>query len=99
MGFVSVAELKAAQANVAAALQGQPPPSPPAPGQDHQARLEMYRAIAQLVGALGQVSDILNQLIEQQTIMFEEETKIRAPRAGTVVQSNVNKRNEQAARA
>lgn len=97
MGFVSVNELQAAQQNVMAALQGQPPPSPPQPGQDHKARLEMYTAIAALLQAMGNTSDVLTQLIEQQQLMYEEETKVKSPRAGQKVAGNVAKRQKAAA--
>ena len=97
MGFVSVAELKAAQANVEAAVQGQPPPSPPAPGQDHKARLEMYMAINNLLQAMGNTSDVLTQIIEQQNLIYEEETKVKSPRVGTKIQGNIQKRQKQMA--
>jgi hypothetical protein len=96
MGFVSVAELQAAQQNVVAAIQGQQPPSPPAPGQDHKARLEMYGAILNLLQALGIEAQILQQLIEQQQLIFEEETKVKAPRVGTKINKAVDKRNQAA---
>jgi hypothetical protein len=99
MGFVSVAELQAAQQNVIAAIQGEEPPSPPAPGQDHKARLEMYTAIFNLLQALGIQADILQRLIEQQQLIFEEETKVRAPRAGQKVQENARNRAQQEAEA
>ena len=72
-GFASVAELRAAQQNVLASLQGQQPPSPPAQGQDHRARLEVYTSINQLLQALGQASDQLQQLIELQAGLMQEE--------------------------
>lgn len=74
-GFASVAELRAAGQNVQAALAGQQPPSPPAPGQDHRARLEVYGNIMQVVQELGETlaSQILSQLMQVQAAIAEEE--------------------------
>src|SRR3990167_7326856 len=80
MGFASVAELRAAQENVSAAIQGQPPPSPPAEGQDHKARLAIYQSINQLLEALQQQSDILISLIQAQQIIAMEEEEKKAPK-------------------
>ena len=72
-GFVSVAEIRAAKANVDAALQGgQEIPSPPAEGQDHVARLEVYGSIQQLLKQAGQVSDTLEQLIQMQAALLQQ---------------------------
>jgi len=72
-GFVSVAELRAAQENVQAALQGQPPPSPPEEGQDHRARLEIYNAINNLLQQAKQQSEVLTQLIQIQSALLQAE--------------------------
>lgn len=74
-GFASVAELRTAGQNVKAALSGAPPPSPPQPGQDHNARLELYTEFMQLLQELGdtQAMRILTQLYQGQTAMAEEE--------------------------
>ena len=93
-GFASVAELRAAQANVIAALQAQPLPSPPAPGQDHRARLEVYISISQLMEALGQVSDQLNKLIELQGALATEEDNRKAPQTPRSIRSPVRKIGE-----
>jgi len=85
-GFVSVSEMKAAQANVQAAMQGAEIPSPPEAGQDHRARLSIYTAVSELLRQLGQVSDLLEQLIMLQVqTMEEEETKTgeKVPKAKT----------------
>jgi hypothetical protein len=84
-GFAAIAELKAAQANVLASLQGQAPPSPPQEGQDHRARLEIYGSIVQLLQAVGQVSEQLNQLMEMQAALFQEEQQKKNPQAGSRV--------------
>lgn len=85
MGFAPVAELKAAQANTEAALQGGEPPSPPAPGQDHAARLSVYSAAQRIFALEGRVSDILEQLILVQQALAQEEAEKNAPRAGQTV--------------
>lgn len=72
-GFVSVAEIRAAKANVEASLQGAQPPSPPQEGQDHVARLEVYSSIQKILQELGQVSDTLNQLIQIQGALLQAE--------------------------
>lgn len=81
-GFVSVAEIRAAKDNVNAALSGQPQiPSPPALGQDHAARLEIYTEIAQIIGEVAQDSpaaQMLQQLIQIHTALLEEEQKQQA---------------------
>jgi len=70
-GFVSVAELRAAEQNVQAALKGKPPPSPPEEGQDHRARLEIYNAINNLLKQAEQQSEILSQLIQIQSALLQ----------------------------
>jgi len=84
-GFASIAELRSAKENISAAMSGEPLPSPPAAGQDHRTRLEIYAGIATLLVQLQQESQVLNELILlQQQIMQEEEDKQqpRTPRAG-----------------
>lgn len=74
-GFVSVKEIREAKANVEAALTqppGTPVPFPPAPTNDHLARLEVYTAIKGLLDKAGQVSDTLEQLIQIQSALLQE---------------------------
>lgn len=85
-GFASVAELRAAGENVKAALAGTSPPSPPQPGQDHRARLEIYGEFSQLLqeleGNIGQTiaGKILQQLMmTQQAFQQEEADKEASP--------------------
>ena len=81
-GFVSVAEVRNAKANVQAALSGQPVPVPPAEGQDHMAHIETYETILQLVAPIAPDSpgvQALTQLIQMhqallQAIMDKEAT-------------------------
>lgn len=85
-GFASVAELRTAGQNVKAALAGQAPPSPPQPGQDHAARLEMYNEFADLIKELGDspALQMLTQLMQAQKMIQDEEEK-KQPKAGTKV--------------
>jgi hypothetical protein len=71
MGFVSVQQVKEAQANVDAAIKGGQLPFPPKEDDDHTAKLEVYTSIQALLGSLGQVSDVLNQLIMVQTALLQ----------------------------
>jgi len=86
-GFVSRAELQAAQQNIVAALQGQPPPDPPDPNgnQDHIARLEVYISVKNLLQALQQETQILDQLIEAHTAILQEIESKENPRSGQKV--------------
>lgn len=80
-GFVSVAEVRAAKENVTAALSGNPDiPSPPAVGQDHVARLEVYSTIQQLIGSLGDTiaNKILTAVMQAQQMLLQEEMEKEA---------------------
>ena len=78
-GFVSVAELRASKDNVNAALSGQEQiPSPPAQGQDHRARLEMYSEIVNVLHGVPDVQNtkayqIITQLIQIQGALLQQE--------------------------
>lgn len=74
-GYVSVAEVRNAKANVEAALAGQDPPVPPAKGQDHVAHIETYETILNLVGPEAPESmavQILTQLIQIHKQLLDE---------------------------
>lgn len=89
-GMVSVKEIRDARANVEAALSGQQQiPSPPQPGQDHVARLEVYSSIYTLIKDLGEsiAKQIIEQLIVTQQALAEEEMKQKAPKIGTKLNS------------
>ena len=84
-GFVAVKDMREASANVQSALSGQEPPFPPAEGQDHRARLEVYGNIRSLIGEMGEsvASQIIDQLImTAQALMTEEEQK-ESPRTNS----------------
>ena len=81
-GFVSVQQMREAQANIAAALSGQPIPHPPKEEDDHRAKIETYSSTAQILQAVGQVSDTLQQLIQVQSALLQaaQEKQDKAPR-------------------
>jgi hypothetical protein len=64
MGFASVQQLQQAQQNVQAAVSGKQIPFPPQATDDHKTKIEVYQSIQQLLQQMGQMSDILNQLIQ-----------------------------------
>lgn len=70
-GFVSVQQIREAKENVNAALTGQQVPYPPKEGDDHLAKLETYTSIRDLLAQAGQVSDVLEQLIQIQTALLQ----------------------------
>jgi hypothetical protein len=66
-GYVSVEQVRAAKANVEAALTqpvGSPIPFPPKVGDDSVAQLEVYTTVAAILQKVNQTSDTLNQLIQ-----------------------------------
>lgn len=72
MGFVSVQQLREAQGNVDAALHGSQIPFPPKIEDDHIAKLEVYGSISKLLKEAGQVSEVLEQLIQIQMQMLQQ---------------------------
>lgn len=72
MGFVAVQQLKEAEANVQAAITGQQVPFPPKMEDDHKAKIETYTSISNLLQQMGQMSDILMQLIQIHTQILQE---------------------------
>lgn len=80
MGFVSVQQLREAQANIEASLTNQQIPFPPTENDDHVAKLETYGAFNKVLEAMGQVSDQLNALIQvQQQLLAAEQEKQEKP--------------------
>ena len=84
MGFASVAEMRAAQANVEAVLQGQQPPSPPAEGQDHATRLAIYQGITKIIGQ----NETIIALMQAHQMLLQEEEKKQAPKAAQSLPKN-----------
>ena len=90
-GFASVAELRSAKDNLTAALSGnQQIPSPPQPGQDHKARLEMYSEVGNILQGLPGVENtpafkIIMQLIQVQTALLQQEQEKENPQVGQKV--------------
>lgn len=78
MGFVSVQQLKEAEANVQAAITGQQVPYPPKQEDDHKAKIETYTSIANLLAQMQQESEILMQLIQIHTALLQELEKQEA---------------------
>lgn len=92
-GMVSVSEIRGAKANVEATLSGaQEMPSPPAPGQDHLARLETYDTIVKLIEGVGETEALvrLKELMMQQSAIMEEERNIKSPTIGAPLKKPTN---------
>ena len=74
MGYSSNQQLKLAEANVQAAMHGQPV-RPPQEGDDHGAHMYVYQSIAQLLGEAGQQQSQayaqLSQLIQATAAMIQ----------------------------
>jgi hypothetical protein len=79
-GVVMVNELRAAEANLDALMKGQQPPSMPAPGQDHMARIEIYKTAAIIAAKSGneKLAMVLQQMIQLQAQVYEEEQSKQA---------------------
>lgn len=77
-GFVSVEQLREAKENVNAALTGAEVPYPPKKEDDHLAKLEIYSTIKDLLEKAGQVSDMLEQLMQIQSAMLQEHQEEQA---------------------
>lgn len=73
MGMVSVQQLKEAEANVVASMQGTETPFPPKEGDDHRAKLEVYGILAGLLSQAQLESEQLMQIIQQQQMLLEME--------------------------
>lgn len=71
-GFVSVQQIRQAKENVNAAITGQQIPYPPTKSDDHVAKLEVYTSIQQLLKQAGQVSDMLEQIIQVQMALLQQ---------------------------
>lgn len=75
-GYVSVEQLREAKVNVNAALTNSPIPFPPNPKDDHMAKLEVYTAIQELLKRANQMSDVLDALIQQQSVLFQQKQEL-----------------------
>ena len=78
MGFVSVQQLREAQANIQAAVTGQQIPYPPKEEDDHRAKIETYMGVAQIMQQMGQINEVLNQLIQIHGAILQELQKKEA---------------------
>lgn len=77
-GYVSVQQIREAKENVNAALTGAQVPYPPTMEDDHLAKLEVYTSIQDILQKAGQVSDVLEQLMQVQMAMLSELQKKQA---------------------
>ena len=84
-GFASVAELRAAEANVQAIRAGQPQlPSPPQEGQDHETRIGVYRSASQIVEDQILIQQLQELVFIQQQLLGAESQK-KSPRTNSQV--------------
>lgn len=72
MGFASIQQLKEAQGNIQAAVTGQQVPFPPKVDDDHRVKLETYSSVLGLLNAMGQTSDVLEQLIRVHQLLIQQ---------------------------
>jgi hypothetical protein len=71
-GYVSVQQIREAKQNVTASITGQQVPFPPKPEDDHVAKLEVYTSVKGILDLAGQVSDVLNQLIQIHMALLQQ---------------------------
>jgi hypothetical protein len=71
-GFVSVQQIRQANANVTASITGQQVPYPPQPTDDHVAKLEVYTSVRSILQLAGQISDTLDQLIQMHAALLQQ---------------------------
>lgn len=83
-GYVSVQQVREAKQNVNASLTGQPIPFPPKQEDDHLAKLEVYTSVKEVLTMAGQVSDMLEQLIQVHMALLAEIQKKQAEPGQTV---------------
>jgi ribosome-binding protein aMBF1 (putative translation factor) len=80
-GYSSNQQLKLAEANVQAAMHGQPV-RPPQEGDDHNAQMYVYQSIVQLLQEAGQQQthayQQLSQLIQATAAMMQQEQEKQA---------------------
>lgn len=73
-GYASIEQLREAEQNVIAALQGaQDQIVPPQETDDHRVKIEIYSVINNIINAMQQKSDLLEQLIVMQQALLEEQ--------------------------
>ena len=92
MGFASIQQLREAEQNVLGAITQGQIPIPPKEGDDHRVKIEIYSVFNQLLNALGQKAEALEQIIILQQSLLEQEMakegKDETPiKAGANVQS------------
>ena len=73
MGFASIQQLREAEKNVISAVSQGQIAVPPKEGDDHRVKIEIYSVFNQLLQAMQQKSEVLEQLIVIQQGMLEQE--------------------------
>lgn len=72
MGYVSMQQLQQAQVNTQAAISGKEVPYPPNMEDDHKVKLNVYSSVLGLLNAMGQTSDMLEQLIKIHQLLIQQ---------------------------
>ena len=77
-GSVQVQQLREAQSNIQALIQGSDLsqiPAPPKEGDDHRAKIETYTAIAQMAEQIGMNTEMIQQLIMLQQQLLQQQVE------------------------
>jgi hypothetical protein len=72
-GYASIQQMREAQQNVLSTVSQGQIAIPPKEGDDHRVKIEIYAMFAQLIQAMGQKAEVLEQLIVLQQSMLEQE--------------------------
>jgi len=73
MGYASIQQLREAEQNIISTISQGQIAIPPQEGDDHRVKLEIYTVFNQLLQALNQKADVLEQLIVLQQSLLEQE--------------------------
>lgn len=72
-GYASIQQLREAQQNVLSTVTQGQIAVPPQEGDDHRVKIEVYALFSQLIQAMGQRAEVLEQLIVMQQSLLEQE--------------------------
>jgi len=72
-GYASIQQMREAQQNVLSTVSQGQIAIPPQEGDDHRVKIEIYSMFSQLIQAMGQKAEVLEQLIMLQQSMLEQE--------------------------
>jgi len=90
MGYASIQQLREAEQNIVSTISQGQVSIPPAPTDDHRIKIEIYTVFNQLLNAMGQKSDMLEQLIVMQQSLLEQlQQKEGAPEMPLKVGENI----------